>query len=154
MESNSWIPLFERIPASLHDSVALVLTTGSELVMQKLVKLDTDFIILRGRMAGTQDTGRVIVIPYSQLVAVALTRRVSDAELAAMLGQGGSEILASLAAGAESASDADPDEENEASTVSAAAADVNTAGRAAMPSKTMLLAKLRARLGEGKPAGK
>ena len=60
MQGASWIALFERIPAKLHDTLALTLVTGAEIIMQSLLRLESDFAIMRGRMAGSTDAGRVI----------------------------------------------------------------------------------------------
>jgi hypothetical protein len=144
MQGTFWINLFSRIPANLHDSLALILVTGSELVVQKFIKLDSEFIVLRGRMAGTTDGGRVVVLPYQQLVAFAFTKRMTDPEVEAIFGEGGAQFAAALAAIPDTA---DAPAET-APTVPAADPEVNTPAKAAMPSKSMLLAKLRARLAE------
>ena len=79
MQANqAWIGLFRRIPVDLHDTLALGLTTGSEIVVQKIVKLEPDFMIIRGRLAGTQDTGRLVMVPYPQLTFVAIQRDLKD----------------------------------------------------------------------------
>src|SRR4051812_40023789 len=87
MHGQAWISLFHRIPANLHDGLMLTLTTGAEVVVQAFVQLDTDYAIVRGRMAGAQDNGRVMMIPYSNLVAVNITRRMTEPEIAAVFGQ-------------------------------------------------------------------
>src|SRR5256885_16257548 len=87
MQGASWITLFRRIPINLHDGLMLTLSTGAEVVMQKFVKLEPDYAILRGRMAGTQDNGRVIVLPYANLIAVNITRRLLEPEIEAIFGK-------------------------------------------------------------------
>src|SRR5256885_7475809 len=88
MQGTFWIDIISRIPATYHDSLALILTTGSELVVQKFVRLDPECMVLRGRMAGTTDAGRVVVLPYHQLIAFAFTRRMTDPEVEAIFGEG------------------------------------------------------------------
>ena len=88
MDANqAWIAMFRRIPADLHDTLALGLTTGAEIVVQKIVKLEPDFMIIRGRLAGTQDAGRIVMIPYSQLTFVAVIRDLQEAEIEAIFGK-------------------------------------------------------------------
>ncbi len=70
MQGSAWIALFRRIPPNLHDGLMLTLTTGAEIVVQRFVMLEPDYAILCGRMAGTQDNGRIVLLPYSNLVAV------------------------------------------------------------------------------------
>ena len=68
MQANdSWIAMFRRIPGNLQDVLSLGLNTGAEIVVQKIIKLEPDFMIVRGRVAGTQDTGRIVLIPYAEI---------------------------------------------------------------------------------------
>lgn len=136
--NETWIAMFRRIPGSLHESLALGLTTGSEIVVQKIMKLEPDFMIVRGRLAGTQDTGRIVLIPYGELAFVALTKPLKDPEVEAIFGQGEPPALADLPAGDE------PTLED--ATVNDPPAAVNPSRRPEMVSKSALLAKLRERL--------
>jgi hypothetical protein len=153
MQANqAWIAMFRRIPAELQDTLALGLTTGAEIVVQKIVKLDADFMIIRGRLAGTQDAGRVVLIPYSQLTFVAVIRDLKDTEIEAIFGKGAPPALASmptLPTGEEAAPTPEPVAEVVPANDPAAAA--NPAKKPEDVSKTALLAKLRERL---KDAGK
>ncbi len=152
MQGPSWITLFRRIPANLHDGLILTLGTGAEVVVQKLVKLDTDVVILRGRMAGTQDSGRVVILPYCHLIAINFARRLSEADVDTIFGKNTQPFAADIAlsAGAAPAAAAEGDEEDEAREEEAAPAPANgpTPAKPALPSKAELLAKLRARLGD------
>lgn len=148
MQSTNWINLLSRIPAEYHESLAFILNTGSELVVQRLLRLEPDFVVLRGRMAGTQDNGRVVVVSYDQLCALAFQRRMTDPEVEAVFG-GGVPPFAAAAPAAEAAA-ADPVAAPEESTVNGPEGDVNTSPKPSLPSKSMLLAKLRARLAEAK----
>lgn len=147
MQGDAWINLLRRIPANLHEGLVLTLSTGSEVVVQRFVKLDTDFAILRGRMAGTQDNGRLVVLPYSNVVSVNVTRRLLDAEIDAIFGKNGHAFAADIVLSngestdrAEQTADDEPANDAEEAPV-----------RPAMPSKTELLKKLRARLRDGNP---
>src|SRR5204863_4530512 len=87
MQGPSWIALFNRIPSRLHDSVAMTLVTGAEIIMQSMLRLESDYAILRGRMAGSTDAGRVILLPYDQIVNVAFTKRMLEPEVEAVFGK-------------------------------------------------------------------
>jgi hypothetical protein len=155
MQGDDWIALFRRIPLNLHDGLILGLTTGAEVVIQKFVKLEQHYVILRGRMAGTQDNGRVVVLPYGNIVTVNVARRLLEPEIEAIFGKDTQQFAASVplsvaVAAADTAG-------NDTPLDTADAADDATPGAApakpAMPSKTALLAKLRARLNEANRAG-
>src|SRR5438067_1180718 len=170
MQNPSWIALFERIPAKWHDSIALILATGTEILMQSILRLESDYAIIRGRMAGSTDAGRVLILPYDQIVNVAFTKRMLEPEVQAIFGK---TMEASSAPGGTAASDdesaaaalAEPEVEAEETPSLALAMQMRTAAlnpsqpaaaqaqggapaKNAPPSKSILLARLRARLAE------
>src|SRR5687768_10997312 len=85
--NEAWISLIHRIPGNLHETVVLGMRTGIELVMQKLLRLEPDFILMRGRVSGTQDNARILMVPYCELSYVALTRALKDPEVEAIFGK-------------------------------------------------------------------
>jgi hypothetical protein len=140
-----WIALFRRIPSNLHDSLSLGLTTGTEIVVLKIIRLESEFMITRGRVAGTSDPSRIIMIPYSQFTHVSITRELSEADVDAIFGKGDTPPVMAIPGQAESAvQPAAP--APEFATVNDAPAGVNPPKKKDAPSKTILLAKLRDRL--------
>ncbi|HYT90513.1 MAG TPA: hypothetical protein VEL76_17535 [Gemmataceae bacterium] len=160
MQGPSWVALFGRIPPLLQDSLMIVTINGSEIVPQAIVRLECDYVVLRGRMAGSQDTGRLMFVPYDQINYVGLTKKLSDAETQALLGKPGTTVQ--FIENGEPVPDTPVAEAPEApAAAEAAAPPVEQAApppataKPAHPSKSVLLARLRARLaGEaGKPPG-
>ncbi len=156
--SDSWIAMFRRIPSNLHDTLSLGLTTGSEIVVQKIIRLEPDFMIIRGRVAGTQDSGRIVMIPYAELTYVAIQRFLKDPEVEAIFGKGERWAVAEMVlSSTEGAPLGDPIEETPAAEVASVDEPppvVNPAKKPETTSKTALLAKLRDRLKDGGSAGK
>jgi hypothetical protein len=152
MQGASWINLFGRIPANLHDGLALALTTGNEVVVQCLIKLDPDYVILRGRLAGTQDSGRVVILPYSQLVSIAFNRHLTEPEVEAIFGQNAQPLAADPKLSPNGAAAAPPgeatDERKEKAPPVNGKSAAATPAKPVLPSKAELLAKLRSRLGD------
>ena len=152
--------MFRRIPTDLHDAVSLGLTTGAEIVVQKIVKLDPDFMMIRGRLAGTQDAGRVVLIPYSQLTFVALLRDLKDSEIESVFGKNDVPIVLATPTvkaeplPAEPAPQPAPAPPAKETTVNEPAPAVNPPKKPAEVSKSMLLAKLRDRLKDSPPTNK
>ena len=158
MQANeSWIAMFRRIPANLQDVLSLGLNTGAEIVVQKIIKLEPDFMIVRGRVAGTQDTGRIVMVPYGELSFVAILRFLKDPEVEAIFGKGAPTTAADMVlSSTEDAPLGQPTSEAPAAedaTVNDPPPAVNPAKKSDAVSKTALLAKLRERLKDG-PAGK
>jgi hypothetical protein len=153
MQGASWIALFRRFPLNLHDGLILTLTTGAEVVIQKFVKLDQDYVILRGRMAGTQDNGRVVALPYDNIVAINVTRRLLEQEIEAVFGKEGQTFAANVALTAAASAESSGDTPLDTAEAVEEAEPVEAPAKPAMPSKTALLAKLRARLNEANRPG-
>jgi hypothetical protein len=151
--NEAWISMFRRIPGNLHEVLVLGLRTGTELVLQKLIKLEPDFMIIRGRVSGTQDSGRVILVPYGELSFVTLTRMLKDPEVEAIFGQGTPPAVADLPLSLSGeASQPLPEEtvEEHEEEEPAEVPDAKAAKKPEPVSKTVLLAKLRERLKEVK----
>jgi hypothetical protein len=154
MQANeAWIALFRRIPTELQENLALGLTTGAEIVVQKIVKLDADFMIIRGRLAGTQDTGRLVMVPYPQLTFVAIARILKDPEIEAIFGKGAAPAVVEM-----------PTPEAEAPAAAETPAEPAPVSEPPPPvappkkpptqvSKSVLLAKVRERLKEPRSHG-
>jgi hypothetical protein len=145
--NEQWISMFRRIPADLHDALVLQLRTGTELVLQGIVKLEPDFMIIRGRVSGTQDSGRLVMVPYGELSYLAVTRILKDPEIEAIFGKVAPAADLPAAAAVDSA--ATP-AETAAPPVIDPAEPVTVAKKPDQMSKSMLLAKLRERLKETK----
>jgi hypothetical protein len=87
MENNdAWIAMFRRLPGHIHELLSLVTNTGTEILVQRILRLEPDFMILRGRLAGTQDY-RVMVIPYAQLTLISVVEVLKDPEVEAIFGK-------------------------------------------------------------------
>ncbi len=134
--NEAWIALFRRIPGHLHNTLALGITTGAEIVLQKIVKLEPDFMIIRGRLAGTQDSGRVVIVPYEQLTFVAIQHDLKDTEVETLFGNGAPRAVTDPP-------NAAPELVAEDATVNEEQPPVNPVKRPAPVSQSALAAKLR-----------
>src|ERR1019366_582054 len=125
--------MFRRIPSDLHDKLSFGLTTGADILVQTFLKLEPDFMILRGRLSGTQEGSQVMLIPYGQLTYVSIIRPLKDPEVAEIFGKDAppATVETPLAA-AEAAAPIEP-----AAPVSDPAAAVNPAKKPEQVSKTM-----------------
>src|SRR5438874_873241 len=85
MQSQQWIGLFRRIPASQHDSLLLMTSTGGEIVLQRIIRLERDFLIAVGRVSGSTDDAKLVAIPYSQLTYLTFNKKMKDEEIAVAL---------------------------------------------------------------------
>jgi hypothetical protein len=149
MTGAAWIALFQRIPTCYQDSLSVMTVGGVEIVLQAICSLDEDFLIVRGRTAGTQDTGRVYMLPLHQIDFVGLNKKLTEPEAKAVFG-GDAPIGAAAPTPAPEASLPEPPAAPEPPP---AAEPPSDAKKPSQISKSILLARLRARIApDGKPA--
>jgi hypothetical protein len=164
MQGPSWIALIRRIPASQHDCLIVMTTTGAEVVIQKVIRLDRDFLVCLARLSGSTEQGKLMVIPYDQLTYLSFNKKMTDQEIEAVVGKPGVAVQL-VETAPEAVSEAVQEGLTEPLTfptgaasepgavtpqpvqqVDPTAAPAKPGPKAAPPSKTMLLARLRQRL--------
>jgi hypothetical protein len=169
MQGPTWLSLLRRLPSALHEGLIIVTLNGAEIVAQSIVRAERELLVIRGRMSGSQDTGRIIFVPFDQINYIALAKKPQEAEIQAVLAKpvpGGHAAEAAPAAAAAAAgveevdafipeaahpAQVPPAEDEQNGTPSHAPAAPATPAKPAHPSKTVLLARLRARLAGDTP---
>jgi hypothetical protein len=160
MQGAAWIGLLRRVPAAMHDCLVLMTVTGTQIVLQRLIRLDRDFLVALGRLAGSTDQPKMLIVPYSQMVYLSFNKKLTDEEIQSAIGKPGMGEAAESEAGAEPVEIVDfPHPASAASAEPAPgagpAATPRPTGKVAPPSKSILLARLRERLAGDitRPAG-
>lgn len=85
MQSAAWIQLLQRIPRAQQDNLMLLTTVGIEIAVQQIVRAEEEYVVIRGRLSGSSDSGRAFFIPYDQINYVGFQRPVSEAALFTLL---------------------------------------------------------------------
>jgi len=86
MQNSAWVALLRLMPPALHDKLTFVTRIGQEITVQNLLRIEDDFVVIRGRMAATMDAGRVFVIPYAEIHYVGFQQAMKEAEVVAIFG--------------------------------------------------------------------
>ncbi len=86
MQAELWKALLRRIPAEQTDNLMVKTAEGTEINVQALLLMDEQVMVLRGRIAGSNDAGRVFVVPYEHLDHMGFQKPLSDAELQSVFG--------------------------------------------------------------------
>lgn len=146
MQEQAWIEMLRRIPVPFHDGLVLSTATGVDVVMQTIVRIEDKFLILRGRPAGTNETGKIIIIPFSQIIYLALPGKPTEKQVQGIFGDldfsfaaGPANVESNGSEPLDTKTDQAPDVETNGSSPAA------PSGPPASPTKAMLLAKLRAK---------
>src|SRR5260370_25921770 len=84
MLNASWATLLRQIPVEQHDQLMLRTNNRTEISVQNLLRIDYEFVILRGRLSGSQDNGRLFILPYANIDYIGINRTVKDDEYTAM----------------------------------------------------------------------
>jgi hypothetical protein len=113
MQGAGWIELIRRIPVKYHDVLSFATVSGSEIMAQNIVRLEEDFVVLRGRLAGSQEAGRIMILPYDQIVNLALNKQLKEKDVTAIFGATLSSAAAAPARSAESEAEMEAPEEGE-----------------------------------------
>jgi hypothetical protein len=82
MLARTWIALFRHIPPDHHPRFSLVTVNGTEISLQQILRLEAEFAIIKGRLSGSQDAGRVFFIPYASIDTFSFTNPVREADVA------------------------------------------------------------------------
>src|SRR4051794_25387311 len=82
MLAQTWISLFRHIPPERHPHFTLVTSNGTEISIQTFLRLEADFAIIKGRLSGSQDAGRVFFVPYASIDSFSFTNPVKESEVA------------------------------------------------------------------------
>jgi hypothetical protein len=154
MQGTAWIGLLRRIPASLQDCLIVMTTTGAEIVLQKLMRLERDFLVALGRLSGSTDQPKVMVLPYDQMTYLSFSKKLTDEELEGAIGKPGSavanaepsEMAKTAVEGTADLPREQPATPQPATPQPAAVVSPTKTPKVAPPSKTILLARLRERL--------
>jgi hypothetical protein len=80
----AWERLLRQLPAKEQDGLMLMTNTRTEIAVQSILRLDPDFLIIKGRLAGSQDAGRVFFVPYAHIDHLGFYRAVKDTEFEEM----------------------------------------------------------------------
>jgi hypothetical protein len=83
MRGSAWAALLRHIPAAQHDQLMLVTTAGVEIALYTLLRIDHEFVAVRGRLAGSQEAGRVFLIPYANIAYFGYQKEIKEADFEA-----------------------------------------------------------------------
>src|SRR5262249_14419843 len=86
MHSSAWAALLRHIPAEQHNQLALVTVGGTEIAVQCFLRVDHEFLALKGRLAGSQDAGRGFVVAFCQIDYIGFVGEVKESEFQQMFG--------------------------------------------------------------------
>jgi hypothetical protein len=86
MQSAAWAALLRHIPPEAHGNLMVVTLSGTEIALQSILRIDHEFLAFKGRLAGSQDAGRLFFLPFAQIDYLGFQQPVKDTEYQEMFG--------------------------------------------------------------------
>lgn len=80
MRGVTWAALLRHIPETQQDGLSVVTKAGTEITINNILRIDHDLFAFKGRLAGTQDAGRLFFMPYDNIDYLGYQRAVKDTE--------------------------------------------------------------------------
>jgi hypothetical protein len=87
MQPANWIAFLSRLSAEEHTHLLFSVNNGHEIAAQEIVAMESDFLLIRGRLGGSSDANRVFCIPYDRLTYVWYTHSATPEVLAHLSGK-------------------------------------------------------------------
>jgi hypothetical protein len=78
MHPSGWISLVQTIPPQFHDGLTMLLANGSEFNIQAIVRMEEQFMVVRGRTMGSTDAGLVFFVPYEQITTLGYSKTLKE----------------------------------------------------------------------------
>ena len=86
MQAQTWISLFRHIPPEKQPLFSIITANGTELTVQAFLRIEPELLIVKGRLAASQDAGRVFFIPYGLIDSFSFTNPVRESDVEEMFG--------------------------------------------------------------------
>lgn len=151
MRHSAWIDLLRLVTARQRHNMMVMTSGPAEIAIHEILRLEEEYLVIRGRLGGTNNEGRIFFVPYDQLIYVGLQKPVRPADVAALYDPSLPVEVPSPPESAEAA--AEPPEETEAAGDPEPAAPSATPHETptASPKRAELLERIRARKQNGMP---
>jgi hypothetical protein len=86
MQSGGWRALLRRIPKKHHTHLLLVTSGGIEINIQKLIRLKEDYLVFRGRIAGSTEEGKIYILPFDRIDFMGFQQALTEDQVQGMFG--------------------------------------------------------------------
>jgi hypothetical protein len=144
MLGQSWKELIAHIPPEARDGLGLITASNVEINLQSVMRLEDEYMVVRGRLTGSLDAGRTFFVPYDQINCLIFQRFLKETEVQAWFGPPSAKAEEAVAA-------ADGVPADAAAEPAAAGQELATAAAAGpsapLPGKAAILERLRKRTG-------
>ena len=68
-------------PAHHYDNLVVTTSSALEINMQALLRTEEEYMVCRGRLSGSTDTGRIFFVPYDRIDFIHFLNPIKEAEI-------------------------------------------------------------------------
>ena len=86
MDPGVWAAVLRHIPAEQQHQFTVVTSGGVEISIASVLRVEDEFAVVKGRLSGSQDAGRVFFVPYKNIEYFGYTNPVKDEDYLALFG--------------------------------------------------------------------
>src|SRR5262245_25326699 len=86
MQLSEWVRLLTNVPPEVQNAMILGVSNGATIAVQDVVRIDPEYVVLRGRLGGTTDSDRMFCMPYDQLTFFLFNKPLTDEQLSQAFG--------------------------------------------------------------------
>lgn len=86
MHNAAWAKLLRHIPATEQPKLMLVTISGTEIAIQCFLRIDPECLAFKGRLAGSQDAGRVFFLPFANIDYFGYQQPVKESDFHELFG--------------------------------------------------------------------
>lgn len=87
MQRDTVYELITKIPRYDIAKTVLTLRFNASITLDLVVRYESDYLVVRGREAGTNDDGRAFFVPYEEILFVKIDRTIKLSDLQKMYGE-------------------------------------------------------------------
>ncbi|MGE3808284.1 MAG: hypothetical protein AB7K24_26790 [Gemmataceae bacterium] len=88
MRSKAWIALLQTIPPEKFEKLTMVSSSGNELNIQNILRIEEEYMVCMGRLAGTTDDPRVMLVPLDNIDYLGFREPLKQGEAEEIFGHG------------------------------------------------------------------
>lgn len=92
MRGTAWVSLLKRFSPAEQEKMMLVTGVGIEIAIQQILIIQEDYMLIRGRLSGSSDTGRVFFIPYDHIDHFGWQKPLREEEIIAIFPEAGAVV--------------------------------------------------------------
>jgi hypothetical protein len=151
MQGAVWTELLGRIPERQWNQLVVMTTAHVEIAVQEFVRMEEEYVAIRGRLAGSSDTGRLFFVPYDRIAYLGIQKAITDPEIVEIYGSAPPARVATAQPGAPgeaektAPSEPEPEPESEPLPPSEGLRGMTNLTPTVMPNRTELLERIRSR---------